>query len=163
MSSLSLSLRRSYPSSSLLHFMQAPLVLLARMASQVFLVELEQKESLVILEITVGRDKMDPEACRETQVLREVPARRDRRDRQETVDRLDLRAPLVSLEILDFLALLARRDHKVQLAPLVPQANLAQMEPPVSSARSINKLLQKIKVVPVNVDFVHMLGNIIVI
>ena len=142
MSSLSLplllSLQRSYPSSSLLHFMQAPLVLLARMASQVFLVELEQKESLAILEIMVGRDKMDPEASRETQVLREVPAHRDRRDRQETVDRLDLQAPLVSLEILDFLAPLARRDHKVQLAPLVLLANLAQMEPPVSSARPIN-------------------------
>ena len=111
------------------------------MASQVFLVELEQRESLVIPDRTVGQDKMDPEASRETQVLREVLARRDRRDRQETVDRLDLRAPLVSLEILDFLALLARRDHKVQLAPLVPPANLAQMEPPVSSAQPINKLL----------------------
>lgn len=123
--------------------MQVPLVLLARMVSQVFLVELEQRESLVTLETTVGRDKMDPQVIRATQVLRAVPARRDRRDRRETVDRPDQQAPLVSLEILDFLALLARRDHKVQLAQLVPLANLAQMEPQVSirSAPPTLKLL----------------------
>ena len=112
--------------------MQVPLVLLARMVSQVFLVELEQRESLVTLETTVCRDKMDPEVIRETQVLRAVPAHRDRRDRQETVDRPAQQAPLVSLEILDFLAPLAHRDHKVQLAQLVPLANPAQMEPQVS-------------------------------